>query len=129
MGCCASTFQRAPTSARTARTILRPWRSPSTAGRERPWAGEHRPRLWTSSSDQLIQAVLRRPLESTLFGASRVIALGPGHPSASLLGSGKRGQVLATLPPPLSRMPGTNWKAARDSAHDDAAKAAAPHTH
>src|SRR3954471_5430231 len=65
MGCCASTFQRAPTSARTARTILRPWRSPSTAGRERPWAGEHRPRLWTSSSDQLIQAVLRRPLEST----------------------------------------------------------------
>src|SRR4051812_40467772 len=67
MGCCASTFQRAPTSARTARTILRPWRSPSTAGRERPWAGEHRPRLWTSSSDQLIQAVLRRPLECAQY--------------------------------------------------------------
>src|SRR3954452_17006849 len=65
-GCCASTFQRAPTSARTARTILRPWRSPSTAGRERLLAGERLPRLWLSSSDQLTQAVLRRPLESTL---------------------------------------------------------------
>src|SRR3954451_8606842 len=65
MGCCGSTFQRAPTSARTARTILRPWRSPSTAGRERPLAGGHRPRLWTSSSDQLTRAVLRRPREST----------------------------------------------------------------
>src|SRR3954462_6682442 len=65
MGCCASTFQRAPTSARTARTILRPWRWPSTAGRERPWAGGHRPRLWTSSFDPVTEAVLRRPLEST----------------------------------------------------------------
>src|SRR4051794_6810395 len=66
MGCCASTFRRAPTSAGTASTTSRPWRWPSTAGRERPWAGEHRPKHWTRSSDQLIQAVLRRPLESTL---------------------------------------------------------------
>src|SRR4051812_22109470 len=67
MGCCASTFQRAPTSARTAPKTLRPWRSPSTAGRERPLAGGHRPRLWTSSFDRVTEAVLRRPLESTLF--------------------------------------------------------------
>src|SRR4051794_36081314 len=65
MGCCASTFQRAPTSARTAPKTLRPWRSPSTAGRERPLAGGHRPRLWTSSFDRVTEAVLRRPLEST----------------------------------------------------------------
>src|SRR3954464_3855868 len=66
MGCCVSTFQRALISACTAPRTLPPWRSPSPAGPERPWAGEHRPRLWTSSSDQLIQAVLRRPLESTI---------------------------------------------------------------
>src|SRR3954451_13771817 len=66
MGCCASTFQRAPTSARTARTILRPWRSPSTAGRERPLAGGHRPRRLTSCCNQPKQALLRQPLEPKL---------------------------------------------------------------
>src|SRR3954470_19979150 len=66
-GCCASTFQRAPTSARTAPRTLQPWRWPSTAGRERRSAGEHLPRLWTSSSNPVTQAVLRRPLESTLW--------------------------------------------------------------
>ena len=30
--------------------------APSTAGRARPWAGEHPPRRWTSSSEQLTQA-------------------------------------------------------------------------
>src|SRR3954470_23597096 len=68
-GCCASTFQRAPTSARTAPRTLQPWRWPSTAGRERRSAGEHLPRLWTSSSNPVTQAVLRQPLESTLFSS------------------------------------------------------------
>src|SRR5215217_4143885 len=65
-GCCASPFRRAPTSACTAPTTLRPWRWSSTPGRERPLAGEHLLRLWTSSSDPVTQAVLRQPLESTL---------------------------------------------------------------
>src|SRR3954465_13831240 len=64
------------TSACTAPRTLRPWRSPSTAGRERPWAGEHRPRLWTSSSEQLTQAVLRRPLESTHYTSLKWHVLG-----------------------------------------------------
>src|SRR4051794_19898053 len=80
MGCCASTSRRAPTSARTARTILRPWRWPSTAGRERPWAGGHRPRLWTSSFDQLTEAVLRRPLESTVYAS-----ISERHPEAAII--------------------------------------------
>src|SRR5215207_3206936 len=72
-GCCASTFRRAPISACTARTILRPWRSPSTAGLARPWAGKHLPRRLTGSYDQPKQAMLRRPLESALAAAVRVM--------------------------------------------------------
>src|SRR5215213_11929318 len=65
-GCCARTFRRAPTSACTASTTSRPWRSPSTRDPARRWAGELRPKHWTRSSDQPIQAVLRRPLECAL---------------------------------------------------------------
>src|SRR3954469_18946526 len=65
-GCCASTSQRAPTSARTARTTLQPWRLPSTAGLARPLAGKHLPRRLTRSYDQPKQAMLRRSVESAL---------------------------------------------------------------
>src|SRR4051812_29377755 len=68
-GCCASTSQKAPISACTAPTTLRPWRLPSTAGLARPLAGKHRPRRLTGSYDQPKQAMLRRPLESAQYAA------------------------------------------------------------
>src|SRR3954469_20675971 len=76
-GCCASTSQRAPTSARTARTTLQPWRLPSTAGLARPLAGKHLPRRLTGSSDQPKRAMLRRPLEPAQMPAQRIDDLGP----------------------------------------------------
>src|SRR3954471_19982588 len=88
-GCCASTFQRAPTSARTAPRTLQPWRWPSTAGRERRSAGEHLPRLWTSSSNPVTQAVLRRPLEST-EALSLLVSL-DDEPRTNRLNDGKVG--------------------------------------
>src|SRR5215204_1139159 len=95
-GCCASTFRRAPTSACTAPRTLRPWRSPSTPGRERPLAGEHLPRLWTSSSDPVTQAVLRRPLESAQYASGPYRAVLERHgiqPSMS-----RRGNCLDNAP-------------------------------
>ena len=90
MGCCASTFQRALTSARTARTILRPWRLPSTAGLARPWAGKHLPRRLTGSYDQPKQAMLRRPLESAQYASDPYRAVLERHgiqPSMSRRGN------------------------------------------
>src|SRR5215213_7256152 len=95
-GCCVSTFRRAPTSACTAPTTSRPWRLLSTAGRERPLAGKHRPRLWTSSSDPVTQAVLRRPLESTQYASGPYQAVLERHgiqPSMS-----RRGNCLDNAP-------------------------------
>src|SRR4051812_8349768 len=66
MGCCASTSRKAPISARTVPTRLRPWRPPSTPGPERRLLGKHPQKHLTSCFNQTTKTVLRRPLESAL---------------------------------------------------------------
>src|SRR3954464_14665877 len=64
MGCCASTFPKAPTSACTAPRRLQPWRPPSTPAPERRLGGKHLPRRLISCFGQPTNIMLRRPLES-----------------------------------------------------------------
>src|SRR6195952_2910982 len=66
-GCCANTFPKAPTSARTTPRRLPPWRRPSTPGPERHLPGKHPQRRLTSCSDRRTNRVLRRLLESAQY--------------------------------------------------------------
>src|SRR5262245_48351097 len=63
MDCSVSTSPRARTSACTVLTPSRPLPSPSTRGRERHSAGEHRPRHSTKFYNRRTPVVLRRPVE------------------------------------------------------------------
>src|ERR1700750_3216583 len=67
MGCCASTFPKALTSACTAPRRLQPWQPPSTPDRERRLHGNHLPRHLISCFGRPTNIMLRRPLESALF--------------------------------------------------------------
>src|SRR6476646_1466296 len=64
MGCCASTFPKAPTSACTAPRRLQPWQPPSTPVPERRLHGKHLPRRLISCFGRPTNIMLRRPLES-----------------------------------------------------------------
>src|SRR6478609_231012 len=64
MGCCASTFPKAPTSACTAPRRLQPWQPPSTPVPERRLPGKHLPRHLISCFGRPTNIMLRRPLES-----------------------------------------------------------------
>src|SRR6478736_6752845 len=66
MGCCASTFPKAPTSACTAPRRLQPWQPPSTPVPERRLHGKHLPRHLISCFGRPTNIMLRRPLESAL---------------------------------------------------------------
>src|SRR4051812_40785704 len=71
MGCCASISRKAPISARTVPTRLRPWRPPSTPGPERRLLGKHPQKCLTSCFNQTTKTVLRRPLESAQYVSIR----------------------------------------------------------
>src|SRR4051812_35230187 len=71
MGCCASTFPKAPTSACTAPRRLQPWRPPSTPAPERRLGGKHLPRRLISCFGQPTNIMLRRPLESAQYVSIR----------------------------------------------------------
>src|SRR3954447_22633069 len=75
MGCCASTFPKAPTSACTAPRRLQPWRPPSTPAPERRLGGKHLPRPLISCFGQPTNIMLRRPLESAQFTSVAVTSL------------------------------------------------------
>src|SRR6478609_5910148 len=75
MGCCASTFPKAPTSACTAPRRLQPWQPPSTPVPERRLHGKHLPRHLISCFGRPTNIMLRRPLESALHPPS--LAAGP----------------------------------------------------
>src|SRR5271155_46145 len=71
--CCASTSPKGPISACTAPTRLQPWPPPSTRGPERRLIGRHPQRRLTGFSYQPTKIVLRRPLESALRTAIRMM--------------------------------------------------------
>src|SRR4051795_2882516 len=73
MGCCASTFPKAPISACTAPRRLQPWRPPSTPAPERRLLGKHPQKRLTSCFNQTTKTVLRRPLESALAAAVAMV--------------------------------------------------------
>src|SRR6476646_7994947 len=76
MGCCASTCPKAPTSACTAPRRLQPWQPPSTPVPERRLHGKHLPRHLISCFGRPTNIMLRRPLESALFGSIALVADG-----------------------------------------------------
>jgi hypothetical protein len=73
MVCCGNTSRKAPTSAGTPRMNSTPSRTPSIRGRAKRSAGKHPLKPSTKSSQRFISRVLRRPVESALRSAIRVM--------------------------------------------------------
>src|SRR3954451_7959105 len=96
MGCCASTFPKAPTSACTAPRRLQPWRPPSTPAPERRLGGKHPQKRLTSCFNQTTKTVLRRPLESAQYAAEPYRAVLERHGIVQSMS--RRGNCLDNAP-------------------------------
>src|SRR4051794_22508288 len=124
MGCCASTFPKAPTSACTAPRRLQPWRPPSTPAPERRLGGKHLPRRLISCFGQPTNIMLRRPLESALATLVGIKNLG-----FTILGKRRLDRLKAEIDGQGDRHPPGQHLAAEPVHHGRQVDKAACHRH